>query len=191
MQRLVTHQNPEGQETPLLLLGALREIDPTVELVYAGTGIWWLGAVMDNEVRRKRAQQMMAQLQGLERVQQAPRTMMLCALNLQGFALIEAYHGADPSGTMIVTPGPTQYHTTILADFQWRDAEWRRDQGESHVAGRMLETLGEPERIEREAKAREYLVTDGRDQYRRLVKNRVQFGHGGMTGGSESVLYLP
>jgi hypothetical protein len=191
MQRLITHQNPEGKETPLLLLAALREIDPTVELAYAGTNIWWLGAVMDNAERRKRAENMMKQLRDLEREYQSPRTMMLCALNLQGFALIEAYHGPEVSGTVVVNPGPNEYHTTILEDFRWRDAEWRRDQGKSHVEQRMLETLGEPQRIEREAQAREYLANDGRDQYRRIVKGRVQFGHGGMTGGSNALIHLP
>lgn len=195
MQRLVTHLAPEAKETPILLLGMLRDIDPKVELVYAGEGRWWLGGVNDNSERRERAEVMMAQLEIAERtdlasdgVKLSPRTVMLAKLNLQGFALIETYHGNDPSGVVTVNPGVDEYQTTILDDFRWRDAEWRKDQGESHVAGRLYDTSGEAERIEREALGREYLANDGRDQYRRLVRGRFQFGHGGMAGGSRALI---
>lgn len=188
MQRLVTHQNPEGKETPVLLLSELREIDPTVELVYAGTRVWWLGAVSDNAERRTRAEHMIAQIEALQREQQSARTLMLAKLNLQGFALVEAYHGNDASGTVTVNPGPDAYETTIVNDFRWRDAEWRRDQGSSHVKQRVLETMREPERKEHDAKMREYLVTDGRDQYRRIVRGRSSFGYGGMTGGANALI---
>jgi hypothetical protein len=188
MQRLVTHQNPEGKETPLLLLDSLRQIDPKVELCYAGNGRWWLGSVSDNTERHARATHMMKQIEALERWQQSARTVMLCKLNLQGFALIETYHGHDPHGLMTVNPGSEEYQTTILEDFAWRDSEWRRDQGSANVKQRLLETLGEPERIEQEALMKEYLANDGRDQYRRIMKGRFQFGHGGMTGGSNALI---
>lgn len=187
MKRLVTHQNPEGKETPFLLLGELRSIDPQVELVYAGERRWWLGAVSDNAERRERAERMMAQIERLQKWQQAARTVMLCKLNLQGFALIETYHGDDPSGTVLVNPGPDEYHTTILDDFCWRDAEWRRDQGSSHVKQRLLDTLGEAERKESDAKIKEYLANDGRDHYRRIMKGRITAGYGGVTGGERAV----
>lgn len=187
MKRLVTHQNPEGKETPFLLLGELRSIDPTIELVYAGDARWWLGAVSDNAERRERAERMMAQIEALQKHQQAKRTVMLCKLNLQGFALIETYHGNDPSGTMLVNPGKDEYHTTILEDFRWRDAEWRRDQGSSHVKQRLLDTLGDEERREADAKIKEYLANDGRDHYRRIMRGRVSMGFGGATGGERSL----
>lgn len=188
MQRLVTHQNPEGKETPLLLLGALREIDPMVELAYAGGSRWWLGSVSDNSERRARAENMMKQITAMERQHQSARTMMLCKLNLQGFALIEAYFGNDPSGTVTVNPGPDEYMTTILDDFRWRDAEWRRDQGSAHFTQRMSETMRDAEKVEAEARGREFLANDGRDQYRRLVRGRFQFGHGGMAGGDRALI---
>lgn len=187
MKRLVTHLNPEAKETPLLLLGELRDIDPTIELVYAGTGRWWLGAVSDNAERRERAERMMAQINALQKWQQAARTVMLCKLNMQGFALIETYHGNDPTGTVLVNPGPDEYHTTMLEDFRWRDAEWRRDQGSSHVKQRVLDTLGEEARREGDAKMKEYLANDGRDHYRRIMRGRVSMGFGGSTGGDRSL----
>lgn len=187
MKRLVTHLNPEAKETPLLLLGELRAIDPTIELVYAGQGRWWLGAVSDNAERRERAERMMGQINALQKWQQAARTVMLCKLNMQGFALIETYHGTDPSGTVLVNPGPDEYHTTILEDFRWRDAEWRRDQGSSHVKQRVLDTLGEEQRREHDAKMKEYLANDGRDHYRRIMRGRVSMGFGGATGGDRSL----
>lgn len=188
MNRLVTHINPESKETPLLLLGALRDIDPTVELVYAGERRWWLGAVSDNSERRERAERMMAQIERLERWQQAARTVMLCKLNLQGFALIEAYIGDDPSGTVTVNPGKEEYQTTILEDFRWRDAEWRKDQGSSHVKSRIVHMMGDEARRESDAKIKEYLANDGRDQYRRIMRGRVSMGFGGATGGDRALI---
>lgn len=202
MQRLVHHLAPEAKETPLLLLGLLREIDPRAELVYAGEGRWWLGSVTDDadarDERRKRAEEMLGRLDYVERTELAsegvklsPRTVMLAKLNLQGFALIETYHGNDPSGDVIVNPGPDEYHTSMVEDFRWRDAEWRKDQGRAHVAERLTITSGEVDRLEREAQRREWLANDGRDQYRRFVKGRFQFGHGGMSGGSRALIDLP
>ena len=186
MKRLVTYQNPESRETPFLLLGELRDIDPTIELVYAGDGRWWLGSVSDNAERRERAERMMAQIERLQKHQQAKRTVLLCKLNMQGFALIETYHGSDPTGTVLVNPGKDQYYTTILEDFRWRDAEWRRDQGSAHVKQRLLDTLGEAERREADAKIKEYLANDGRDHYRRIMRGRVSMGFGGATGGDRA-----
>lgn len=173
VERLVRFESPGAVDTPLLLLAELRTIDPTVELVYAGEGRWWLGAVSDNMERRMRAELMMMQLRELQMVERAARTMMLCHLNLQGFALIETYHGRDPHGTMLVNPGPDEYHCSIVEDFRERDAAWRRDQGKAKFTERLLASMKEPERLEAEAKAREYLYTDGRDQYRRHMRNRV------------------
>lgn len=175
MKRLIQHDNPEAILTPLLLLAELRDVDHRAELAYAGEGRWWLGCVDPNDERQRRAELMIAQLD-YHRVEN-PRTRMLALLNVQGFALIEAYFGNDPCGAMLVNPGPDEYTTTILADFQHRDSEWRRDQGSTVVKQRLLESLGEPERIEAEAQMKEYLATDGRAQFRRHMKGKVTFGY--------------
>lgn len=192
MKRLIQHDNPEAVHTPLLLLAALRDVDHRAELAYAGEGRWWLGVVDPNDERMHRAATMMQQLAYHD--VKNPRTVMLAKLNVQGFALIEAYYGNDPSGAVIVNPGEDEYSTTILADFEWRDAEWRRDQGAAHVHQRMLETMGEPERIEAEAKMKEYLANDGRAQFRRHMKGKVTFGYesspimAGVAGNSPLIL---
>lgn len=180
VRRLVQYEHPGALDTPLLLLGQLREIDPTVELVHAGEDRWWLGAVSDNAERRLRAEMMMAQLEMVERtalaadqVKLSPRTVMLCNLNLQGFALIDTYRGPDITGTVRVEDGENTYYCSIVEDFRERDAAWRRDQGSANVKAALLRTMREPERREAEARAREYLYTDGRDQYRRHMRGRV------------------
>lgn len=192
MKRLIEHDNPEAKATPFLLLAELRDIDHRAEIAYAGEGRWWLGCVDPNDERRARAETMMQQIAYHDI--KNPRTIMLAKLNVQGFALIEAYFGNDPSGTMLVNPGPDEYYTTIVEDFRWRDAEWRKDMGSAHVKQRVLDTLGEPERIEAEALMKEYLANDGRDQYRRHMRGKVTFGYesspimAGISGNSPLIL---
>lgn len=188
IRRLVHYEHPGAIDTPLFLLAELRSIDETVELVHAGEQRWWLGAVSDNTERRLRAEMMMQQLEMLEVVQRAARTMMLCKLNLQGFALIETYIGRDPAGTVQVGNGETSYECSMVEDFRERDAAWRRDQGSTKVKERLLASMKEPERLEAEAKMKEYLYTDGRDQYRREFRNRVTVGG---KGAREHSLILP
>lgn len=191
-RRLVTHDNPEARITPLLLLADLREIDPTAELLYAGEQRWWLGCVNESDERRQRAEHILAFYDSIDPVKWNMRTLMLAKVNIQGFGLIEAYFGNDPSGTMTVNPGPDEYKTTILEDFRWRDAEWRRDGGVSAVQRRLYETLHEAERKEAEAKMKDFLANDGRDQYRRIMKGRVMMGvnptSGGSTGGAKALI---
>ncbi len=188
IRRLVHYEHPGAIDTPVLLLSELRDIDPTVELVHAGEDRWWLGAVSDNAERRLRAEMMMTQLELLEVQQKAPRTIMLCKLNLQGFALIETYRGPDIAGTVRVEDGEDSYYCSIVEDFRERDAAWRRDQGSENVKAALLRTMREPERREAEAKMKEYLYTDGRDHYRRTMRNRVTFGG---KGAREHSLVLP
>jgi hypothetical protein len=191
LRRLVNHDPPEGRQTPLLLLADLREIDPTAELLYAGESRWWLGAVNDNDERRRRAENILAFYDTIDPVKWNMRTLMLAKVNIQGFALIEAYFGTDPAGTVVCNPGPDEYHTTILDDFRWRDAEFRMDGGTSAVQRRLLDTLREPERIEAEAKMKDYLANDGRDHYRRNMRGRVSMGWGGSTGGDKALIITP
>lgn len=170
---------PETRATPPFLLAALREIDPRAELLYAGEARWWLGVHDPNDERTARATNLMRSLERIERSRRvATRTMLLASLNMQGFALIETYVGTDPAGTVLVNPGPDEYHTTILEDFRWRDAEWRKDQGSAIVKERFLDTIGETQRREHEAMMKDYLANDGRQHYRRFMRGRVQVGYG-------------
>jgi hypothetical protein len=187
MQRLVTFENAEARPTPLVLLGELRRIDETVELVYPGDGRWWLGAVRLTDSRVKRGENILA----FEATRDHPnrRNIFLGKLAIQGFALIATYHGADPAGVVTVDPGDKyEYQTTILEDFRERDAAWRRDGGERAFDAKLQRTLGTARTAEREAEMQAYTASDGRDHYRREVRNRVTFGPGGMTGGPGRIL---
>lgn len=195
MQRLVHHTNPEARETPILLLASLREIDPTVELLYAGDRIWWLGSVSANEARAERGRVMLAQLNALdEHLKDRPsiaRSIMLGKVVLQGFALIEAYrdHG-DPSGVVTVAwDTPIAYDCSMIEDFRDRDDHWRRDQGRTVMADKMSVALGDEKQARAEATIKHYLATDGRDHYRREMRHRVSFGPAGMTGGSGRLIH--
>jgi hypothetical protein len=115
----------------------------------------------------------LAQIARLEVAQQAARTVMMAKLNLQGFSLIETYFGADPSGTVRVENGEESYHCSMVEDFREREANWQRDQGKRNFETRLDASMKGPQRREAEAKALEYLRTDGRDQYRLHMRNRV------------------
>lgn len=195
MKRLVTHTNPEARPTPLILLAALRDIDPTAELVYAGERIWWLGSVRPNEVRARKGQFILDQMLSLDdHLHERPtiaRNIMLGRLAIQGFALIEAYHGNDPSGAVVVAPG-TQYEYTcnMVEDFRERDFHWRRDQGEAEAQRKLDIALGKEIEAAAQDQFNQYLAADGRDHYRREVRNRVTIGYGGTTGGGGHPLIL-
>lgn len=195
--RLVDHQNPESRETPLLLLAALRDIDPSIELVYFGARDWRLGAVRSGEARDYRAEQGDKLLDHLERARAAghspsPKNFMLAYLLKQGFAQIAQYrdHG-DPAGLVhcvVDASGSYDYETTILHDFRERDFNWRRDQGEAVVMAAAEEASGLSQRREADAKMRDYLATDARDHYARHMRGRIMSGAAGVTGGSGKLL---
>lgn len=185
VQRLVQHQNPEAVETPLLLLAALREIDDTVELVYFGESRWRLGAVRRTDERQRRGQLILAQQESLDEVKRNPRNIWLGQLLLQGFAQIEEYIGRDPAGVVLVNPGPQEYRCTILEDFRERDAAWRRDQGETVFQERLTAASSEERQRVADLNFKQYLATDGREHYRREMRNRVSFGAGGVTRADE------
>lgn len=196
VRRLVHYEHPGAIDTPLLLLAELRTIDPQAELVHAGERRWWLGVVADNAEKRLRAEMMMRQLDLVEREighPPSPRTVMLCKLNLQGFSLIDTYLGNDPAGTVYVEDGEHSYECSMVEDFRERTAHWERDRGSAVVKEKLLRTMKEPERLEAEAKMKEYLYTDGRDQYRREFRNRAVFGAKGAREHalSSSSLILP
>lgn len=200
MRRLVQHTNPEARETPMLLLADLRQIDPTMEIVYVGERMWWVGRVEPNEVREERGRFMLSQLDALdEHLKDRPsiaRSIIYGKLLIQGFARIEMYFDCgDPSGEVEVEwfngHKPERYRTTILADIKERYAAFERDGGEAAFARRLRETDGSIEKEQSDANFREYLVNDGLAHYRREVRNRVTFGFGGQTGGAGRTLVTP
>lgn len=194
MQRLVRFNNLEGRPTPLLLLASLRDIDPTAELVYVGGGEWWLGAVRTNESRAVKGRLIIEQMDKLENaVQHHPsivRNRCLGQLLLQGFARIASYKGpGEASGVLTVMTTP-EYMTTILEDFRERDFHYRRDQGKQQLEATKADLSGEAQRAADDANFQQYLLTDGRHHWHREIRNRVQFGPAGMTGGTGSGLIL-
>jgi hypothetical protein len=115
--------------------------------------------------------------------------LLLAGLLMQGFARVEEYHClGDPAlGNVTDSQG---HPCSIVEDFRERDAAWRRDQADGIVKRKLA--MSDVERAEHDARLRDYLLNDGRDHYRREVRNRVTFGAGGMTGGSgRSSLILP
>jgi len=217
-QRLVQIESMEGRDAPLLLMAALRDIDPTVELIYFGrwvesvnempvvdehggtvmrpereiryrvSGRWRLGAVRRTDERQRRGEAILAMEE--RRSIPNPRNVLLGKLLLQGFAQIEEYIGPDPSGLMLVNPGPDEYETTILEDFRARDAHWRRGEGDQVVEERLVAASDEERRRVAAANFNQYLATDGRAHYRREMRGRLLVGPGGSSGG-RGKLILP
>jgi hypothetical protein len=172
VRRLVQHDNPEGRETPLLLLADLRAIDQTIELVYFGARDWRLGSVRPNDRRTKGGAHILKMEEARDAVHRNPKNIMLGKLLLQGFSQIAQYHDqGDPSGVVLDEDGQ---ETTILADFSARQAAWLQDGGES-VAYEMDQ----------------YLAQDGREHYRRIVRGRSMFGPAGQTGGDRALIHTP
>lgn len=174
-----------------MLLAALRDIDPTVELVYFGARDWRLGAVrVHGEARDFRAKKGDLIIDQLERARAegmhpSPKSFMLAHLLKQGFAQIAQYiDQGDPSGVVLCDGHPT----TILEDFRVRDWNFRRDQGEEVVMHNAAESGGRSRREAADARMRDYLHNDGRDHYNREVRGRVQMGVGGMTGGAGKII---
>jgi hypothetical protein len=190
-RRLVHYDNPEGVVTPLFFLDQLRQHigDEQVELVYAGERRWWTGGVRPNTERQKKGEAILRHQHSLDRHLRNPRSLLLAQLAIQGFAVICTYHGADPMGTVVVDPDipDNRYETTILADMHFRQAEWRRDGGQAHFDARRQFASGDHKADAAAARHKDYLDTDGRDQYRRLVRGRIVAGAGGITGGDRAV----
>lgn len=188
VDRLVRFSNAEARATPLLLLAQLREIDATAELVYVGHGTWWLGAVRTNDERRKSGEFILAFES--KRTNPNPRNVMLGQLLLEGFARIQAYDCAgDPSVDKVVDADG--YVCSIVEDFRARDRAWHEDQGRAVFKERLAESAGEPKKKAADLMLRDYLRNDGREKYRREIRDRVMFGAAGMTGGSISRRTLP
>ncbi|MBA3645298.1 MAG: hypothetical protein H0W63_03900 [Gemmatimonadaceae bacterium] len=175
------------------LLASLRDLDPTIELVHFGEGDWRLGAVRLTPQRVKAGAAILYQ-QEMIGAKASPKHILLGKLLQQGFAQIAQYQvpeGQDVEGTVICQTGKaeTDYRCTILEDFRARDHAFRND-AERAFAARLDETNDEPARREQEARQAEYLRTDGRDHYRRIMRDRKVFGHGG-TAAAASHIIIP
>lgn len=174
----------EGQECPPELLAQLRAIDDTVELVHFGGGDWRLGAVMLTDERQRDGAMILDQLSKLDHPN--PKNLLLARLAIQGFATIEKYTAT--AGIFNTVTDSEGNFCTVLEDFRARDMAWRKDQGRSVFEERLAVTNGDERRREDDERLREFIRTDGRSHYRREVRGRVQFGHGGMTGGSGRII---
>ncbi len=186
----------EDKAAPPQLLMQLREIDPTVELVHFGGGDWRLGAVLLTDERVASGEAILGQLLKQPVAQRNIKAVVLGMLSIQGFAQIEKYFTStgDVSGPVYVEgglDGKDGYFCTVLEDFRARDHAFRKDQGEANFATRLGLTSNEAARAENEKQTQEWLRTDGRDHYRREVRNRKSFGFGGGETGGTGKIVLP
>lgn len=208
MRRLVNHDNPEGRETPLLLLADLRAIEHCIELVYVGDGLWWIGRVSPDDRLRDAGWRMEAGIRAgireepsIAEMASTGRNLMLARLTAQGFRrfLQVRAPGGDCTGTVFVDwIDPTmkgaisQYPTTIHKEVEERYSALERDGGAAKFAERAALTDGTAAKAASDRQFQEYLKTEGLANYRREVRNRVTFGYGGMTGGTGSgLIHLP
>jgi hypothetical protein len=184
IRRLVQHDNPENRETPLLLLGALRQIDPTIELVYFGDRSWRLGAVNPNDRRTMAGHTILKFEESRDAHVRNRRNLWLGKLLLQGFSQIAEFHDkGDPSGVVLDEDGQ---ETTILQDFTERHNAWITDGGAEVFKRRLDVALGDDKMREQMHTIDQYLAQDGREQYRRIMRGRKMFGPAGMTGGVDN-----
>lgn len=177
----------EGRQTPPLLAASLKSIDSRAELIYAGGGHWWLGVVAPNQHREQQGR-VILKFEDRRGAEANPRNVLLGKLMVEGFARINGYETlGDPAGTVKAYDG---YTCSILEDFRERDFWWNFDGGKAKVAEKLDESANGPAKRESEAAMLEYTITDGRAHYNREMRNRVQFGFGGMTGGQGRIITL-
>ncbi len=152
---------------------------------------WRLGSVRQTDERTKRGEAILKFEESRDAHRRNPRNILLGKLLLQGFSQIEEYIGPDPSGVMLVNPGPDEYHTTILEDFRQRDAAWRRDQGKEVVEARLAAGSDEQRQKRAETTIKEYLANDGRAHYRRVMREAITMGPSGSTGVGRDLILPP
>lgn len=188
-RRLVTHENPEGRQTPLLLLAELRVLEPLIELVYFGGNDWRLGAVRPTTRRWRAGQIILAQQADLPDRHRNPKNIMLGRLYVQGFAQIAQYTDfGDPSGEVL--DADLDERCTILANFTRRDHNARTAPEETFQAG-LDEAGGASRKAEAEARFHDTLGNDVRGHYRREMHGHTSFGYGGQTGGRGKHIITP
>lgn len=184
VRRLVQITAVEGREPPPDLLARLREIDSTAELVYAGEGVWWLGAILLTP-ERVRDGALILYNEGLRGADANPRNVLLGKLAQQGFALVESYTelAGDPAGAVADSNGNV---TGIVIDFSERDFAMRHDP-EGAFRRRLDASALDADRAESTARMTDWLRTDGRAHYQREIRNRMVFGYGGASGGADKL----
>lgn len=145
---------PSFREAPRDVLGHLREIDPTVELVYMGGGAWALGSVCRNGLRDE---------VGLRKVRMAMTTVpqhraaagrlraMLWEgkLLLQGFGLIETFKG-DPDSRVEEYLRQRTYCWASELDAAWRrimDNDARSPEAEKEAELERYSTMIDEKRL--------------------------------------------
>ena len=196
-RRLVQFDNAEARPTPLLLLADLRMIDPEVELVYVGEGRWWVLSYRPNDERTRKGKLILQQMEALQVMDQQHPTIQrhtaLAKLLIQGFARVVEYWAAgDPSGVCTILRGDAdEYQQLMVEDFRERDFVFRSEERRKAAEARMIaQVTGAEEKAESDANFRDYILNDGRAHWHRQIRNRVQFGYGGVTGGTGSGLIL-
>lgn len=183
--RLVRHENPEGRQTPLLLLASLRELDPEIELVYFGSNDWRLGAIRPTDIRYQNGQQILKQQHYLG-VAANPKSVMLGHLLCQGFALVAAYRDfGDPNGEVLDTQ--LNERCTILANFRRRHQN-ATDQREAVFADALAESGGASRKAQAARDFKDVLHNDVRGHCAREMRGHTTFGYGGQTGGRGRII---
>jgi hypothetical protein len=188
--RLVVHENPEGRQTPLLLLAQLRELDPTVELVYFGARDWRLGAVRPTPKRVQAGVMILDNEEARAPEKRNIKNVYLARLLTQGFAQIAKYvepEGGDISSTVLTEDGTP---VTVFAHFERACFEYRKDQGAS-VVDDAIHGVAERKAQESKRVYDDYMATDGRAHFAREMRGRVTMGAGGFTGTSSALALNP
>lgn len=189
--RLVVHENPEGRQTPLLLLAALRELDPTVELVYFGARDWRLGAVRPTPKRYSAGEMILDNEERRPAKERSMKNILLAHLLKQGFAQIAKYvepEGGDISGTVLTENGEP---VSVAQHFERLCFFDRQDRGEAHMKAALFADSPEGRAVENKKTFDDYMATDGRAHYAREMKGRVTMGAGGFTGTSSALSANP
>lgn len=153
---------PAVYEPPANVLAALREVDPTVDLVYLGLGVWVLGSVKPNAHRARVGQRLFAGELRRPLEAQSMGRFRWARLILQGFRPIDLLDYSDiPSGR-------------VVRDFRYADYRYRHDADaafEENLVGSDDET-GLRERI---AVLMDLNNSEGRDIWRHAFGGRRNF----------------
>lgn len=141
---------PEERTAPTALLRALREIDPSAEIVYAGDGDWMVGRVQPNAERYR----MGAYAAGLELDNPRPNPAALrdAHLQMQGFAVVETFHFQGE---------PT---SEVVHDFRFRSHVY--DSGRAAAIRAATETSAGPDEAEHARRAAKVAAAGASDAWR-------------------------
>lgn len=104
---------PTPRQAPDHVVGRLRDVDPTADLVYLGLGQWVLGSVRPNGYRARKARKLRAGENDLPAQKRRPGIYLLTALLEQGFRPVAVYGESEVQ---------SQY---VVRDFRERDWNYR------------------------------------------------------------------